>query len=86
MAIWDNRSQKKIGYVPEAVLDGYRSYSKGKRCPCVGYIFLDGETLRGRIRSYSDDLDRDAVMKDIEEYAKQVCGHFGWTVPTFTAE
>lgn len=86
MAIWDGRTQKVIGYVPEAILDKYHDYSKGKRCPCVGYIYFDGENLRGRIRSYTSDLEKESVMKDIDDYAKQVCEHFGWTVPHFTAE
>lgn len=78
MAVWDNRTQKIIGYVPEVVLEDYRAYCKGKRCRCIGYVYHDGEHLRGRVRSYLPGVNPNA---DMEEYTRQVCEHFGWQRP-----
>lgn len=81
MAVWDNRSQKILGHVPAAVLDEYYEYSGGKRCECIGYVYDDGEHLRGRVRAYRKDADRESVIRDMDEYAAQVCAHFGWKRP-----
>lgn len=81
MAIWNHQTKKIIGYVPGAVLDEYRSWCKRKNCPCVGYIFYDSEHLRGRVRSYLPTADQAELIKDAQEYARQVCEHFGWPVP-----
>lgn len=78
MAVWDNRTQKVIGYVPEAILDEYRHFCDGRRCTCIGYIYDDGEYLRGRIRAYREGMDSDAVKSDMDGYAKAVADHFGW--------
>ena len=86
MAVYSNQKERIVGYVPEAILDNYRKWCGRKNCVCIGYIFHDGEALRGRIRAYLPDLDRELMMKDIAEYARQACEHFGWPVPTFTAE
>ncbi len=75
MAVWDNRTQKIIGYVPEAVLEEYRDYCGGRRCVCIGYIYDDGEHLRGRFRAYLPEVNPNA---DMDAYAAQVCEHFGW--------
>ena len=84
MAIWNNQSNKIVGYVPEAILDEYRDWCKDK-CICVGYVFFDGEHLLGRIRAYHPTLEKELMMKDITEYAKVVCEHFGWQTPTLEA-
>ena len=86
MAVYSNQKERIVGYVPEAILDNYRKWCGRKNCVCIGYIFHDGDALRGRIRAYLPDLDRELMMKDIAEYARQACEHFGWPVPTFTAE
>ena len=85
MAVWNNQQKRIIGYVPEAVLDEYRSWCKRKTCPCVGYIFHDGEFLRGRVRAYNPDCDQKDMLNDMQEYARQVCEHFGWPTPTLEA-
>ena len=85
MAVWCHQTDKALGFVPASVLDEYWTWSDGKKCTCVGYLFFDGEMIRGRVRAYLPSCDHDAVMKDIVEYAKQVCGHFGWSVPSFVA-
>ena len=86
MAVYSHQKERIVGYVPEAILENYRKWCKRKDCVCVGYIFHDGEALRGRIRAYAPGLDKDEMMKDIADYARQACEHFGWPVPTFTAE
>lgn len=86
MAVGNAQTKKIVGYVPEAILDNYRKWCGRKNCTCIGYIFFDGDALRGRVRAYLPDLDQDDVMKDIADYAKQVCEHFGWPVPTFSAD
>ena len=86
MAVRSNQKEQIVGYVPETILDDYRKWCGKKNCVCVGYIFHDGEALRGRVRAYAPDADRDKMMKDIADYARQACKHFGWPVPTFTAE
>jgi hypothetical protein len=86
MAVRSNQKEQIVGYVPETILDDYRKWCGKKNCVCVGYIFHDGEALRGRVRAYAPDADRDKMMKDIADYARQACEHFGWPVPTFTAE
>lgn len=85
MAVWSHQANRSFGFVPAAILDEYRAWCKGAKCTCVGYVFFDGEMLRGRVRAYLPSCDKDAVMEDISEYARQVCEHFGWTVPNFTA-
>ena len=86
MAVRSNQKEQIVGYVPEAILDNYRKWSGRKNCVCVGYIFHDGEYLKGRVRAYHPDADQELMMKDIADYARQACEHFGWPVPTFTAE
>lgn len=85
MAVGNNQTKKIMGYVPESILDNYRRWCKAKHV-CIGYVFFDGEHLRGRVRAYHPDVDKDDMMKDIAEYARQACEHFGWPVPTFDAE
>lgn len=85
MAIGDTQKKKIIGYIPAAILSEYRKWCKDKHV-CVGYIFYDGEQLRGRIRAYLPDVDKDKMVKDMSEYAKIACEHFGWEAPNFTWE
>lgn len=85
MAIGNHQTKKIVGYVPEAILDSYREWCEDK-CPCVGYVFFDGEHLLGRVRAYHPDAEQELMMKDVAEYARQVCEHFGWPVPSFEAE
>ena len=85
MAVYNNQKGRVVGHVPEAILEDYRKWCKDN-CVCVGYVFFDGEHLLGRIRAYHPTLEKEIMMKDITEYARVVCEHFGWPVPTFTAE
>ena len=85
MAVCSHQTNKIVGYVPDAILDDYRRWCKEKQV-CVGYIYYDGERLRGRARAYKPGIDQDLMMKDIADYARQICGHFGWQVPNFTCE
>lgn len=78
MAIYCNQLGKIVGYVPSAILKEYRSWCKRRNCKCVGYIFFDGEYLRGRVRAYLPDLEPDEVIKDALEYLEIVADHFGW--------
>ena len=86
MAIFDHQKGRIIGYVPSAILENYRDWCKKKRCVCVGFIFYNGEMLRGRARAYLPDSDKELMMEDIADYAKQVCEFYGWPVPSFTEE
>ena len=65
MAIGSNQSGKIIGYVD---------------CRCVGYIFFDGEHLRGRVRAYLPDTDPEKLVQDVEAYIKLAAEHFGWNI------
>lgn len=85
MAVADPGKKMILGYVPGKVLSEYRKWCKDK-CVCVGYIFYDGEHLRGRIRAYHPDCDKEKMVKDATEYARQVCEHFHWETPTFNWE
>ena len=78
MAIWSNEKQGVIGYVPSAILDDYRIWSEGRKCSCVGVIFWNGESLRGRVRAYAGALDKGAVKDDMENYTTEASEHFGW--------
>jgi len=80
MAIGCIQSKKIIGYVPSAILTEYRKWCGRKDCRCVGYIFYDGEHLRGRVRAYLPDTDQDKLVQDVESYIKQAAEHFGWNV------
>ena len=86
MAIGNTQTKTIVGYVPSAILDSYRSWCGKKSCPCIGFVFFDGEALRGRVRAYLTDCGQEDIMKDIADYARQVCEHFGWPVPDFSAE
>ena len=85
MAVLSHQTNKIIGYVPESILDNYRMWCKDKHI-CIGYVFFDGEHLLGRARTYKPGIDQNLMTKDIEEYARQACGHFGWQVPNFTTD
>ena len=80
MAIGSNQAGKIIGYVPAAVLAEYRKWCKRQDCRCVGYIFFDGEHLRGRVRVYLPDTDPEKLIQDVEAYIKLAAEHFGWNV------
>lgn len=78
MAVYSNQLGKIVGYVPAAILEEYRDWCDRRNCKCVGYIFFDGEYLRGRVRAYLPDLEPDEIIKDAVEYLQQVADHFGW--------
>lgn len=79
MAIGSHFTKKILGYVPNAVLDDYRKWCKLEKRPCVGFIFWDGEHLRGRCRVYpscNDDMEK--FQEDGAKYFQLVSEHFGW--------
>lgn len=78
MAIYHNQLDKIVGYVPASILKEYRSWCSRKNCKCVGYIFFDGESLRGRVRAYLPSLSQEEIVKDALEYLQIVADHFGW--------
>ena len=78
MAILDTNKRKIVGYVPAKILDDYRDWCKGKKRYCVGYIFWDGEYLRGRCRVYPSMDEVPEIEKDASRYTSQVADHFGW--------
>ena len=81
MAVYNQNSKEQFGYVPSAILADYRKWCKREACVGIGYVFYDGEHLRGRVRSYIKGCDPDIMLKDMQEYANQVCPHFGWQTP-----
>ena len=78
MAIHHNQLGKIVGYVPAAILKEYRSWCSRRNCKCVGYIFFDGSSLRGRVRAYLPSLEQEKVVEDALEYLQTVAEHFGW--------
>ena len=78
MAIYHNQLGKIVGYVPAGILKEYRSWCERKNCKCVGYIFFDGEYLRGRVRAYLPSLSQEEIVEDALEYLEIVADHFGW--------
>ena len=80
MAIGDHLKKKIIGYVPGTILSDYRKWCKREKRACVGFIFWDGEHLRGRCRIYPTitDDDMDKYGQDGSKYAQIVAEHFGW--------
>ena len=84
MAIGNHANKKIVGYVPSAILSEYRDWCGCEKCPCIGFIFFDGEKLRGRVRAYSPKEDMSKVVDDAQEYAKRVCEHFGWATPNLS--
>lgn len=80
MAIGCHRRTKILGYVPAQVLDEYRKWCKGKKRACVGYIYWDGQYLRGRCRIYPSDkeADMEKFSEDATKYTTIVAEHFGW--------
>ena len=85
MAIGCHQTSKIVGYVPSAILDSYRKWCDKSNCPCCGYIFFDGESLKGRIRAYLPSHDQAEILRDMQEYANLVCEHFGWQAPHLEA-
>lgn len=81
MAIGSYQSKKIIGYVPAAILDDFRKWCGRKNCHCVGYIYRDGGTLRGRVRAYHPDCDNKMLEEDGTQYLEMVCERFGWKIP-----
>jgi len=74
-------SEEKIfGYVPSAVLDSYWDWCRGRDCVCVGYIYYDGEHLRGRIRAYLPSEEPSVITRDAKQYATVICEHFRWKI------
>ncbi len=78
MAVYHNQLGKIVGYVPAAILKEYRSWCGRRNCKCVGYIFFDGEYLRGRVRAYLPDLNQEEIVQDALKYLEEVAEHFGW--------
>lgn len=80
MAIGNHFTKKIIGYVPNAVLDDYRKWCKREKRPCMGFIYWDGEHLRGRCRVYptNNEEDMERYSEDGTKYAQLVAEHFGW--------
>lgn len=84
MAIGNHANKKIVGYVPSAILSEYRNWCGREKCPCVGFIFFDGEKLRGRVRAYHPKEEMSKAAEDAQEYAKRVCEHFGWVTPNLS--
>ena len=82
MAFGNAKTKKIIGYIPSAVLDDYRKWCGRKTAHCVGYIFMEGDTLRGRARIYHPDCDQEKIGEDSVAYILAVCERFGWKAPT----
>lgn len=82
MAFGNAKTKRIIGYIPSAVLDDYRKWCGRKTAHCVGYIFKEGDTLRGRARIYHPDCDLKKVGEDSVAYILAVCERFGWEAPT----
>lgn len=80
MAIYDTRRNRIIGYVPAAILDEYRHWCKRENRNCVGYIYWDGEYLRGRCRVYPSVDEVSGIDSDASKYIAQVAEHFGWVL------
>lgn len=80
MAIGDHYTKKIIGYVPKSILGDFRKWCGTKSRPCVGFIYWDGEHLRGQCRVYhvaeGDDMER--CVDDATKYTAMVAEHFGW--------
>lgn len=82
MAIGDHRRKKILGYVPSAILDDYRAWCKRDSRPCVGYIYWDGEHLRGRCRVYptNKEADNKKYAEDASAFIAAVAKHFEWAL------
>ena len=80
MAIGSNQAGRIIGYVPAAILSEYRGWCNRKECRCVGFIFFDGEHLRGRVRAYLPDTEPEKIVQDAQEYISLAADHFGWDI------
>ncbi len=80
MAIGDHYTKKIIGYIPNSILSDYRKWAGKSSRPCVGFIFWDGEYLRGQCRVYhvKEGEDMDKCSKDAVIYTSAVAEHFGW--------
>ena len=78
MAVGHQQKSAIVGYVSEALLDDYRKWCKRADCPAIGYIFYDGEHLRGRVRAYHKECNIDDMLEDMQSYADIVCEHFDW--------
>ena len=80
MAIGSNQAGKIIGYIPSAVLVDYRKWCKRQDCRCVGFIFFDGEHLRGRVRAYLPETEPEKITQDVKEYISIAADHFNWDI------
>jgi len=78
MAIGSHIHKKIIGYVPAAILDEYRAWCKREKRICAGFIFWDGEHLRGRARVYTAEYSDSRIQDDLFKYADLVAEHYGW--------
>ena len=78
MAIWSNRKSAIVGYVPAPILDEYRKWSEGRKCLCVGVIYWNGDSLRGRARAYANGLEDESIKDDMARFTASVSAHFGW--------
>lgn len=78
MAIGNHFTKKIVGYIPNGILADYREWCGKKSRPCVGYIYWDGEQLRGRARVYPEMEDTSLIDQDVNKYASLVAEHFGW--------
>ena len=77
-----NPAKRCIGYVPKTVLEGYREWCGGKDCPCVGAIFLEDGTLRGRVRAYHPDrCNSQEYEKDATGYFQRACEKYSLDMP-----
>ncbi len=69
-------SGKLLGYIPAKELKEYRDWCNGMPRPCVGFLYVHGDQLRGRAKIL-DVSSREFLEREFANYLSWVRSHMG---------
>lgn len=71
-----NANGRLLGYIPASELGGYRSWCDAQPVPCAGYIYVEDNQMRGRVKAVLPCCE-EFIEEEFDAYAKWVRRRIG---------
>lgn len=71
-----NSFGKLLGYIPAKELSDYREWCEGKAQPCVGFIFIEDNQIRGRVKILHP-CNKEFMQTEFSRYLQWVNDNYG---------
>ena len=75
MAVY-NSFGKLLGYIPADELKNYREWCDAQPRPCVGFVFLEGNQFRGRVKILQPCNEK-FLVEEFSKYLQWVNDNYG---------